>query len=94
MTSAATDSATRLIDPRENGWHDPGVPPASIVYFTHGTTVGVNTVIQRKGVRLALFTTENFVDVLEVARLKMPDPYSLLSRRPDPLARSSTHPPD
>jgi N-methylhydantoinase A len=62
-----------------------GVPPASIVYFTHGTTVGVNTVIQRKGVRLALFTTENFVDVLEVARLKMPDPYSLHSRRPDPL---------
>ncbi|MCP5151283.1 MAG: hydantoinase/oxoprolinase family protein [Ectothiorhodospiraceae bacterium] len=62
-----------------------GVVPSSIEYFTHGTTVGVNTVIQRKGVRLALFTTENFVDVLEVARLKMPDPYSLHSRRPEPL---------
>jgi len=62
-----------------------GVAPSSIIYFTHGTTVGVNTVIQRKGVRLALFTTESFVDVLEVARLKMPDPYSLLSARPAPL---------
>ncbi len=62
-----------------------GVEPSSITYFTHGTTVGVNTVIQRKGIRLALFTTENFVDVLEVARLKMPDPYSLHSKRPDPL---------
>ena len=62
-----------------------GVAPESITYFTHGTTVGVNTVIQRKGVRLCLFTTRNFVDVLEVARLKMPDPYDLHSRRPDPL---------
>ena len=62
-----------------------GVAPESITWFTHGTTVGVNTVIQRKGVRLCLFTTRNFVDVLEVARLKMPDPYDLHSRRPDPL---------
>ena len=62
-----------------------GVAPESIVYFTHGTTVGVNTVIQRKGVRLCLFTTRHFVDVLEVARLKMPDPYDLHSKRPDPL---------
>ena len=51
-----------------------GVKPGSITYFTHGTTVGVNTVIQRKGVKLCLFTTENFVDVLELARLKMPEP--------------------
>lgn len=62
-----------------------GVDPAEIAYFTHGTTVGVNTVIQRKGLRLCLFATENFVDVLEVARLKMPDPYDLHSRRPNPL---------
>jgi N-methylhydantoinase A len=62
-----------------------GVAPSSISYFTHGTTVGVNTVIQRKGINLCLFTTEHFTDVLEVARLKMPDPYSLLSKRPDPL---------
>ena len=62
-----------------------GVAPESITWFTHGTTVGVNTVIQRKGVKLCLFTTRHFVDVLEVARLKMPDPYDLHSRRPDPL---------
>ena len=41
-------------------------------YFTHGTTVGINTVIQRKGLRLALFTTEHFRDVLEIARLQDP----------------------
>jgi N-methylhydantoinase A len=62
-----------------------GIPPSEITYFTHGTTVGINTVIQRKGLRLALFTTENFRDVLELARLKIPDMYSLLSKRPAPL---------
>jgi N-methylhydantoinase A len=64
-----------------------GVAPAKITYFTHGTTVGVNTVIQRKGIKLCLFVTENFVDVLEVARLKMPDPYDLRSKPPEPLVR-------
>jgi N-methylhydantoinase A len=62
-----------------------GVAPSRITYFTHGTTVGVNTVIQRKGIKLCLFVTENFVDVLEVARLKMPDPYDLRSRPAEPL---------
>lgn len=62
-----------------------GIPPAAVSYFTHGTTVGVNTVIQRRGVNLCLITTRDFEDVLEVARLKMPDPYDLFSRRPPPL---------
>lgn len=62
-----------------------GIAPAEINYFTHGTTVGVNTVIQRKGLRLALFTTEHFGDVLELARLKIPNMYSLLSKRPAAL---------
>ena len=33
------------------------IQPEDISYFTHGTTVGINTVIQRKGLKLALFTT-------------------------------------
>lgn len=62
-----------------------GIAPNAITYFTHGTTVGVNAVLQRKGINLCLFTTSDFEDVLEVARLKMPDPYDLFSRRPEPL---------
>ena len=64
-----------------------GIKPDEITYFTHGTTVGVNTVIQRKGLKLALFTTEHFRDVLEVARLKIPDMYNLLSKRAAPLIK-------
>ena len=62
-----------------------GIEPAAVESFIHGTTVGVNTVIQRKGATMALFTTENFTDVLEVARLRMPESYSLFSTRPEPL---------
>ena len=64
-----------------------GIRPEEISYFTHGTTVGINTVIQRKGLKLALFTTENFSDVLEIGRLKTADMYNLLSRRPAPLIK-------
>ena len=64
-----------------------GIRPEQISYFTHGTTVGINTVIQRKGLKLALFTTENFSDVLEIGRLKTADMYNLLSRRPAPLIK-------
>ena len=48
-----------------------GVRPSDITSFVHGTTVGINTVIQRKGASLALITTENFEDVVELARLRM-----------------------
>lgn len=62
-----------------------GIRSQDVTYFTHGTTVGVNTVIQRKGPSLALFTTRDFEDVLEMARLKIADMYNLLSRRPPVL---------
>ena len=62
-----------------------GMDPADVTAFVHGTTVGINTVIQRKGAQLALFTTAGFEDVVELARLRMPDMQSLFCSRPDPL---------
>lgn len=62
-----------------------GIAAGEISYFTHGSTVGVNTIIQKKGARLCLLVTAGFRDVLELARLKIPDPYDLFSRRPEPL---------
>ena len=58
---------------------------ADVERFVHGTTVGVNTIIQRRGARIALFTTAGFTDMLELARLRMPNPYSLFCERPPPL---------
>ncbi|MDP9810866.1 N-methylhydantoinase A [Rhizobium tibeticum] len=64
-----------------------GIEPSEVSYFTHGTTVGVNTVIERNGDDIALFTTKNFEDVLQVARLKIPEIHNLYSVRPEPLIR-------
>jgi N-methylhydantoinase A len=62
-----------------------GIAPQDILSFVHGTTVGVNTIIQRKGAPLALITTAGFEDVIELARLRMPDMYSLFCARPQQL---------
>ena len=62
-----------------------GMDPAQVVGFVHGTTVGINTVIQRKGARLALLTTSGFEDVIELARLRLPEMYSLYCAQPEPL---------
>lgn len=62
-----------------------GLDPAAISRFVHGTTVGVNTIIQRRGAPLALLTNAGFEDVIELARLRMPDVYSLFCTRPEQL---------
>jgi len=62
-----------------------GISPEGVTYFTHGSTVGVNAIIQKRGAKLCLLVTEGFRDVLELARLKIPDPYDLFSRRPEPI---------
>ncbi|MFT8246642.1 hydantoinase/oxoprolinase family protein [Roseomonas sp. BN140053] len=62
-----------------------GAGLAEVRAFTLGTTVGVNAIIQRRGARLALFATAGFADVLEIARLRMPQTMNLYSRRPPPL---------
>lgn len=62
-----------------------GVAPAEIASFVHGTTVGINTIIQRKGAPLGLITTAGFEDVVELARLRMPEMYSLFCARPEQL---------
>lgn len=59
--------------------------PRRITRFVHGTTVGINTILQRKGARLALLTNAGFEDVIELARLRMPEMYSLFCARPEPL---------
>lgn len=62
-----------------------GMDPAMVSRFVHGTTVGINTILQRKGAKLALITNAGFEDVIELARLRMPDMYSLFCHRAEPL---------
>jgi N-methylhydantoinase A len=59
--------------------------PRAASLLNHGTTLVINTLIQRKGAKSALVTTRGFRDVLEIARGNRPDPFDLHYRRDDPL---------
>src|SRR5258706_982237 len=62
-----------------------GVDLREIGTVVHGTTIAVNTLIQRAGARLGLLVTEGFRDVLELQRLRLPNPFDLDGARPLPL---------
>lgn len=54
----------------------------------HGTTVGTNTLLQRKGARVALVTTAGFEDVIEIGRQARPKLYDFFFDRVEPLVPS------
>jgi len=51
----------------------------------HGTTVGTNTLLERKGARPALVTTEGFEDAIEIGRQARPKLYDFFFDRVEPL---------
>ncbi|HEY2218878.1 MAG TPA: hydantoinase B/oxoprolinase family protein [Gaiellaceae bacterium] len=53
--------------------------------IVHGTTVATNAVLERRGARTALVTTEGFRDVLELRRMRMPHLYDYFWTKPEPL---------
>jgi N-methylhydantoinase A len=53
--------------------------------FAHGMTVATNALLERRGARTALVTTEGFRDVLEIGRQNRPHLYDLARRRPPAL---------
>ncbi len=61
------------------------IDPASIRQVIHGTTLVTNTLIERKGARTALITTEGFRDALEIGNEGRYDIYDLGLIKPQPL---------
>ena len=62
-----------------------GVAPAEVGLIIHGTTLATNAVIERKGARTALLTTEGFRDVIEMGNESRYDQYDLNIVLPEPL---------
>jgi len=58
---------------------------AKVSYVKHGTTLVINALLQRKGARVALFTTKGFKDILEIGRGNRMRPFDLKFRRDPPL---------
>jgi N-methylhydantoinase A len=61
------------------------VEPDAVVALAHGMTVATNALLERRGARTALVTTEGFRDILEIARQNRPSLYDLTQDRPPPL---------
>jgi N-methylhydantoinase A len=57
----------------------------AIASFSHGTTVATNALLERKGARVALVTTQGFKDLLYIARQKRPRLYDFDCTRPRPV---------
>ena len=53
--------------------------------IVHGSTVATNALLERKGARTALITTQGFADVLAIGRQNRPDIYALVPQKPPPL---------
>src|SRR5438445_3322509 len=61
------------------------VKAAEATLVNHGTTLVINSLIQRKGAKTALVTSKGFRDILEIARGNRPDPFDLHYQRDEPL---------
>lgn len=57
--------------------------------MTYGTTVATNAVLERKGARTALITTEGFEDIVEIGRQARPELYALEPVKTPPLVPAS-----
>ncbi|WP_312108248.1 hydantoinase/oxoprolinase family protein [Brevibacillus reuszeri] len=62
-----------------------GIEKEAIHTFIHGSTVVINTLTERKGVKTGLITTKGFRDVLEIARGNRPDLFNIRYDKPEPF---------
>src|SRR3989442_1080013 len=75
----------RLVTGVENGVTKAGARLSGARLFLHGTTVAINTILERTGARCALLTTRGFRDIYEIGRVNRPESYNLFFRRHEPL---------
>ena len=75
----------RLVTGIENGVTKAGASFRSARLFLHGTTVAINTILERTGATCALLTTQGFRDIYEIGRVNRPKSYNLFFRRHEPL---------
>jgi N-methylhydantoinase A len=61
------------------------INPQSIDMFIHGSTVIINALTERKGVKVGLISTQGTRDVLEIARGNRPDLYNFRYQKPSPF---------
>jgi N-methylhydantoinase A len=81
----ALSTPGRLVDGITAGVARAGTAYAEAGLFLHGSTVAINTILERTGARTALVITEGFRDIYEIGRINRPDAYNLFFRKHVPL---------
>jgi N-methylhydantoinase A len=85
VPSTPDDYARGVIDGCREILAREGIPASAVVEMLHASTVATNAILEGKGARTALVTTEGFRDVLELRRIRVPRLYEPLYRKPPPL---------
>jgi N-methylhydantoinase A len=81
----ALSTTERLVDGISAGVEKAGSDYAAANLFLHGSTIAINTILERTGAKTALITTEGFRDVYEIGRINRPDAYNLFFQKHVPL---------
>ena len=74
-----------LVEGISAGVEKAGSDYASAQLFLHGSTVAINTILERTGAATALVITEGFRDIYEIGRINRPDAYNLYFKKHVPL---------
>lgn len=85
ISSTPDDPSLAVVEGTAQLLAELSIEPSAVAEVLHGTTVGSNTILQRKGARTGLITTRGFRDVLEIGRIRMPDMFDLSWEKPKPL---------
>jgi N-methylhydantoinase A len=83
--SKTLSTPDRLVDGISSGVVKAGSDYASANLFLHGSTIAINTMLERTGAKTALVTTDGFRDVYEIGRINRPDAYNLYFQKHKPL---------
>jgi N-methylhydantoinase A len=85
LLGKSLSTPSSLVDGIGAGVEKAGAEYAAAGLFLHGSTIAVNTILERTGARTALVTTEGFRDVYEIGRINRPDSYNLFFQKHEPL---------
>ena len=85
LLSTQDDYSRAIAEGLDRLLSDGAIDPLSVGSLVHAFTVATNALVTGKGARVALLTTKGFRDVLEIARLRMPQLYNMDWDKPRPL---------
>ena len=85
VASTPQDYSVAIADGTRAVFDEHGIDGSGVAQVLHGTTIATNAILEKKGVKTGLITTEGFADVLEIRRLRMPVLYDLGWRKPEAL---------